>query len=263
MNIIVCIKQVPNTTQVKIDPRTNTLQREGIPGIINPFDTYALEEGLRLKERCGGTVKVVTMGPAQADVILREAISLGADDVLLLSDAAFAGADTWATAFTLGAALKKIGQYDIIVCGKQTMDGDTGQVGPELSEVLGIPFIAYVCKIEEISAKQARFRRMVDDGYEVVETPLPAVITVTKEINVPRLPSLRGTMKAKKAAIPTWTINELGLDKASVGLAGSFTRVIKVFTPQRTGKGEILQGELESQAEQLLEKLKSTGIRGI
>ena len=261
MNIVVCMKQVPGTTAVSINPQTNTLVRAGIKSIINPFDSYALEEGVRLKERCGGTVKVISMGPPQADEMLREAISLGADEAILLSDAAFAGADTWATAFTLAAAIKKAGQYDMVICGRQTMDGDTGQVGPELSEMLGIPFVGYVCRIEEISEKQARLKRMADEGYEIYEAPLPLVITVTKEINVPRLPSLRGNMKAKKAVIPVWTINELGVDQGTVGLSGSFTRVVKIFTPQRTAKGEILQGDLEKQVEILITKLKSAGLK--
>ena len=260
MNIVVCMKQVPGTTGVQINPQTNTLVREGIKGIINPFDTFALEEGVRLKERCGGTVKVVSMGPPQAEEMLREALSLGADEAILLSDAAFAGADTWATAFTLATAIKKLGQYDIVICGRQTMDGDTGQVGPELSEMLGIPFVGYVCQIQDISERHARLRRMVDEGYEIYETPLPAVITVTKEINVPRLPSLRGISRAKKTSIPVWTINELGVDKGMVGLSGSFTRVVRVFTPQRTSRGEIFQGEMDDQVERLIEKLKAAGV---
>jgi len=260
MNIVVCMKQVPGTTEVKINPQTNTLVREGIKNVINPFDTYALEEGVRIKERCGGTVRVVSMGPPQAEEILREAISLGADETILLSDAAFAGADTWATAFTLSMAINKLGQYNIVICGRQTLDGDTGQVGPELAEMLGIPFVAYVCQIEEISDSQARVRRMIDDGYEIVETPLPAVITVTKELNVPRLPSLRGIARAKRANIPVWTVHELGVDPGRVGLSGSFTRVVKVFFPQRTGRAEIFQGELESQVERLIAKLKAAGL---
>ncbi len=260
MNIVVCIKQVPGTTDVKINPQTNTLIRQGIKNIINPFDTYALEEGVRIKERYGGTVKVLSMGPPQAEEMLREAISLGADESILLSDAAFAGADTWATAFTLAMAIRKMGQYDLVICGRQTLDGDTGQVGPELAEMLGIPFVAYVCQIEEVSEKQARVKRMTDDGYEVIETPLPAVITVTKEINVPRLPSLRGIARSKKAVIPVWNARELGVDPGGVGLAGSSTRVVKIFFPQRTARAEVFQGGLESQVDSLLAKLKYAGL---
>ncbi|MBA7507365.1 Caffeyl-CoA reductase-Etf complex subunit CarD [subsurface metagenome] len=256
MNIVVCLKQVPGTTKVQIDPQTNTLIRQGIENIINPFDTYALEEGVRMKERYGGKVTVISMGPPQAEEVLREAISLGADEAILLSDNAFAGADTWATAYTLARAIDKLEQCDLVICGRQTLDGDTGQVGPELAEMLGIPFVAYVSQIEETNNKRMRVRRMVEDGHEVIETPLPAVISVVKEINVPRLPSLRGLAKAKSAVIPVWTAEELGVDKNMVGLAGSFTRVIKVFFPQRVCRGEILQGELASQADSLIDKLR-------
>ena len=260
MNIIVCLKQVPGTTEVKIDPQTNTLIREGIENIINPFDTYALEEGVRLKEKHGGKVTVITMGPPQADGALREAVSLGADEAALLSDRAFAGADTWATAYTLSRAIIKINDYDLIICGRQTIDGDTGQVGPELAEMLDIPFIAYVSNIEEIREKNLRVRRMVEEGHEVMETSLPAVITVSKEINVPRLPSLRGIIKSKNAVIQTWGVNELGVQADKVGLAGSSTQVIKVFFPQRIHQAEILTGNLEQQVETLVDRLKKAGL---
>ena len=258
MNVVVCLKQVPGTTEVKINPETNTLIRQGIKNVINPFDTYALEEGVRLKEKQGGKVTVISMGPPQAIEMLKEAISLGADEAVLLSDMAFAGADTWATAYTLSAAIKKLGQYDMVICGRQSTDGDTGQVGPEMAEMLNIPFLAYVSQIEEISAGQMRIKRMVDEGHEIIESTLPAVITVTKEINVPRLPSLRGIMKSKSAKIPVWTAKDMGVDLNKVGLAGSFTKVVKIFTPQRNHKAEILQGEMESQVTCLIEKLKES-----
>jgi electron transfer flavoprotein beta subunit len=260
MNVIVCLKQVPGTTEVKIDPQTNTLIREGIENIINPFDTYALEEGVRLKEKHGGKVTVITMGPPQADAALREAVSLGADEATLISDRAFAGADTWATAYTLSRAIIKINDYDLIICGRQTIDGDTGQVGPELAEMLDISFIAYVSNIEEIREKYLRVRRMVEEGHEVIETALPAVITVSKEINVPRLPSLRGIIKSKNAKIETWGVNELGVQADKVGLAGSSTQVIKVFFPQRIHQAEILTGNLEQQVETLVDRLKKAGL---
>jgi electron transfer flavoprotein beta subunit len=260
MNVIVCLKQVPGTTEVRIDPQTNTLIREGIRSIINPLDTYALEEGVRLRERCGGRVTAISMGPPQAEEALREAISLGADEAILLCDRAFAGADTWATAYTLAAALAKLGQYDIVVCGRQTLDGDTGQVGPELAEMLELPFVAYVSRIEEIAEGRMRVQRMVEDGHEVIETPLPAVITVVKEINVPRLPSLRGIARSKSAVIPVWGVKETGVAPDMVGLSGSFTRVIKVFSPQRTCRGEVFHGELETQVECLIGKLKDAGL---
>ena len=256
MNIVVCLKQVPGTTEVKINPQTNTLIRQGIKNIINPFDTYALEEGVRLREKQGGKVTVISMGPPQAVDMLREAISLGADEAVLLSDGAFAGADTWATAFTLAGAVKKIGQVDLVICGRQSTDGDTAQVGPEMAEMLGIPFVAYVGQIEEIAGGQIRLQRMIDEGHEIIQSPLPPVITVTKEINVPRLPSLRGIMKSKSAKIPTWTVKDLGLDPNKVGLAGSYTKVVKIFTPRREKKAEMLPGEVEAQVSCLIGKLK-------
>jgi electron transfer flavoprotein beta subunit len=260
MNIVVCLKQVPGTTDVKIDPQTNTLVRQGIKNIVNPFDAYALEEGVRVKERYGGKVTAISMGPAQAEEVLREAIATGADDAVLLSDSAFAGADTLATAYTLARAIDKLGHYDLIICGRQTIDGDTGQVGPELAEMLKLPFVAYVSKLDEINNGYMRVKRMVEDGYEVIETPLPAVLTVVKEINVPRLPSLRGLAKAKSAVISVWTAQELGVDNNMVGLSGSATRVIEIFFPQRVRRGEIFQGEPESQVSSLVDRLREAKI---
>ena len=256
MNVVVCIKQVPGTTDIKIDPQTNTLVREGVESIINPFDTYALEEGVRLKERFGGRVTVITMGPPQADAALREAISLGADEAILISDRAFAGSDTWATSYVLSKAVAKIADYDVVICGRQTLDGDTGQVGPGLSEMLGIPFVAYVSKVEEIGDGHMRVQRMVEEGYETIEMNLPAVITVVKEINVPRVPSLRGTMKSKSAEIPVWTAADIGVEEEKAGLVGSPTRVVKVFFPQRERKSEMLEGGTEEQVDKLIERLE-------
>jgi len=256
MNIIVCLKQVPGTTEVKIDPKTNTLIRQGIKAIVNPFDSYALEEGVRLKERFGGKVTAISMGPPQAADMLCDAISVGADEAILLSDIAFAGSDTLATSATLGKAIEKIKIYDLIICGRQTLDGDTGQVGPELAENLCIPFIAYVSKIEEIANGKIRVQRMVEDGYETIEVSLPTVITVVKEICVPRMPSLRGLSKSKTAQIPVWTVKDIEVDSNTIGQAGSGTWVVKVFYPQRIQHAEMLKGEPEVQAKALIEKLK-------
>ena len=258
MNIIVCLKQVPGTTKVNINPETNTLMRQGIENIINPFDTYALEEGIRIKERYGGKVTVLSMGPPQAEAILREAISCGADEAILIGDAAFAGSDTLATSYTLSQAIKKIKDYDLIICGRQTIDGDTAQVGPETAEMLGIAFISYVSKVEEINKGQIRVQRLIEEGHEVVETPLPALITVVKEINVPRLPSLRGKAKAKTAVITNWNAQALDVDKDRVGLTGSPTRVVKIFSPQRSRSGEILQGTPEDQIASLIHRLRGS-----
>ncbi len=197
MNIVVCIKQVPDTAEVRINPETGTLIREGVPSIINPFDMHAIEAGLQIKEKAGGKVIVLTMGPPQAETALREALSMGADEAVLLSDRAFAGSDTWATSFTLSKAIKKIGA-DIIICGKQAIDGDTAQVGPETAEFLNIPHISYVRKIEDVSGSSIKVQRMMDEGYDVVESSFPVLFTVVKELNEPRLPSLKGKMAAKK-----------------------------------------------------------------
>ena len=256
MNIVVCIKQVPGTTEIKIDPQTNTLVREGVESIINPFDCYALEEAVRLRERCGGKVTVISMGPPQAEEALRETISLGADETILISDRAFAGSDTWATAYVLSRAMASIADYDVIICGRQTLDGDTGQVGPGLSEMLGIPFVAYVSRVEEIRDGYIRVQRMVEEGYETIEMALPAVITVVKEINVPRLPSLRGSMKAKIAQIPVWSAGDIEVEEDKAGIAGSPTRVVKVFFPRRERKSEMLDGSVEEQVDNLIELLE-------
>ncbi|MBM3245257.1 MAG: electron transfer flavoprotein subunit beta/FixA family protein [Candidatus Omnitrophica bacterium] len=256
MNIIVCIKQVPETTEVRINPETNTLIREGVKSIINPFDMYAIEESIRLKEKFGGKVTVITMGPPQADAALREAISLGADEGVLVCDRAFAGSDTWATSYTLAGAIKKLGEFDLILCGKQASDGDTAQVGPGISTHLDIPQVTYVKKIEEVKDKIMRVERMLEEGFEVIETPLPALLTVVKEINEPRLPSLKGMMRSKQAKIASFAQKDLNLDPQNIGLCGSPTQVVKIFTPpQRTG-GQILTGEIPEIAEKLVNLIK-------
>ena len=256
MNIIVCIKQVPNTTDVKIDPVKNTLIREGVESIINPFDTYAIEEAIRLKERFTGKVTVITMGPPQAEFALKEAISLGCDEGILVSDRKFAGSDTWATSYTLACAIKKIGAFDIILCGKQASDGDTAQVGPGISTHLNIPQVTYVKKIEEIKDNKARVERMMEEGYDVVETPLPCLFTVVKEINTPRLPSLKGMMRAKSAKIVQWTAADINCEPKNIGLDGSPTRVVKIFTPAPRKGGEMLKGDAVELAKKVGDLLK-------
>ena len=261
MNIIVCIKQVPETTEVRINPETNTLIRDGVKSIINPFDMYALEEAVRLKERYGGKVIVVTMGPPQADAALREAISLGCDEGILISDRAFAGGDTWATSNTLSHAVVKIKNeingFDLILCGKQASDGDTAQVGPGISAFLNIPQITYVKKIEEIKDNKVRVERMTEEGFDVLETPLPALFSVVKEINEPRIPSLRGMIRAKSAKITAWTAKDIGVDPKDVGLNGSRTKVVRIFTPPHRAGGEKITGETPEIVEKLVGLLKS------
>ena len=256
LNIIVCIKQVPATTEVQIDPKTGTLIREGIEAIVNPFDTYAIEEGVRLKEKYGGKVTAISMGPPQAEEALREAIALGCDDAVLLTDKAFAGADTLATAYTLSLGIRKLGSYDLIICGMKTTDGDTGQVGPGLAEELGIPHVAYVRKIVSLEEKCIVLEKSLENGYEEVEAPLPCLITVTKEINEPRLPSFKRKLLARRAKITLWGAKDLGGDPKRVGLEGSPTTVIKVFHPEPRSGGQVITGDPETQAETLLQKLK-------
>lgn len=255
MRIIVCIKQVPDTAEVKINPETGTLIREGVPSIVNPFDMHAIEAGLQIKEKTGGTVTVITMGPPQAESALREAISMGADSAILLSDKTFAGSDTWATSFTLAKAISKLGA-DIIICGKQAIDGDTAQVGPETAEFLNIPHISYVKKIEEITQNSLRVQRMMDDGFDVVESTFPVLLTVVKELNEPRIPSLKGKMAAKKAEIKKWGHKEIDANEQDLGLKGSPTQVKNIFTPEARSGRKLIEGSPEEQVNALFQELR-------
>ncbi|MCK9293704.1 MAG: electron transfer flavoprotein subunit beta/FixA family protein [Desulfobulbaceae bacterium] len=255
MKIIVCVKQVPDAKDVRLDPKTNTLSREGVQSIINPYDRHALEEAVRLKEKHGGTVIVLTMGPPQAAEILRESVSCGADEAVLVSDRAFAGADTLATTYTLSQAIKKIGGADLILCGKQAIDGDTAQVGPGLAVRMDIPYVTCVRRIVEANDQTFVVERLMDDGYDEVEVALPALFTVVKEINEPRLPSLKGKMKAKKLAITTLTAADIDADTAQLGLKGSPTWVVRVFAPQLKGDRTMIEGTVQEQVNQLAEKL--------
>ncbi len=262
MKIAVCVKQVPDTTDVKIDPKTNTLIREGVASITNPFDEYAIEEALLLKEKHGGEVHVITMGPPQAIEVLKNALAVGSDKVYLVSDKAFAGADTLATAYTVAKTIQTvIGEVDLVICGKQAIDGDTAQVGPGIATRLGIPQLTYVSKIKEIDfgKKKIVVERLLEHGREIVESTLPALITVVKDINEPRLPSLLGIKKAAKAQIPTLTAKDIGADENRIGLKGSPTWVTKVFSPEaRGGSGEMLKGELAEIIPLLVNKLMDT-----
>ena len=259
MNLIVCIKQVPDTTEIKIDPDTNTLIREGVESIINPFDLYALEEAIRLKEQEGGKVTVLSMGPPQVESALRESISMGADEIILLTDKRFAGADTWATSLTLAEAIKKIGNYNLILFGQQAIDGDTAQVGPGVATFLKLPQTCFVKKIEEIRQDSIIVQRLMEDGYDRIKMPLPSVITVVKEINIPRLPSLRGKRNAKKAPLTIWNSDDLGLEENIIGLNGSPTQVINIFSPEIRKEGEKHELPSEELVEILYNKLKELG----
>ena len=260
MNIIICIKQVPDTTNVKINTETNTLIREGISSIINPFDLYAIEEGLRLKEKFGGKVTVISLGPPQAINALKEAVGMGADEAIQLSDRAFAGSDSWATAYTLSLAIKKLGAFDIILCGKQAIDGDTGQVGPGIASQLGITQLTYVFKIIRVDPETGALtvERLLEEGREVVEAKLPALLTVVKDINQPRPTSLFHIRRASKLIIPTWTVADLpGADPSNLGLTGSPTQVIKIFSPPKhEGVLELIKADsVEESAAILADKI--------
>lgn len=240
MKIIICIKQVPDTASVRLDPDTHTLKREGVEAVINPFDLFALEAGLSLREQAGGSLHAITMGPPQAAEVIKEAIGFGVDDGLLLSDRAFAGADTWATTAALAAGVKHMGGADLIICGKQAVDGDTAQVGPGLAMRLGLPHVAFVKAMTDIAGDHMVVERQMDEGYDVVKLPLPGLITVVREVGEPRPPSLKGKMRAKKYEVPVATAQDLGLDASEVGLNGSYTQVVKVFAPQAAGKREMI-----------------------
>ncbi|RKZ27223.1 electron transfer flavoprotein subunit beta [bacterium] len=262
MRIIVCVKQVPDPEQAKMDKEKGTVVREGVPLIVNPFDLYAVEEALRIKEKLGDVeVVAISMGPPQAEEALREVIAMGVDTAYLISDRAFAGADTLATSYTLSRAIEWIGDYDLIICGKQAIDGDTAQVGPGIAAHLDLPQITYVRKIEEIKEGYIRAERMVEDGYYVVEAPLPCVITVVKEINEPRLPTLKGKLRAKKAEIPVLTPDRINADPDKIGVSGSPTEVIEIYSPEIKKEGRIYQAEeIEKAVEDMIEILKKKGV---
>lgn len=256
MHIAVCIKQVPDTTEVKINPETNTLIREGVPSIINPFDENAIEAALQLKENHGGKVTVITMGPPQAIDALKQAIAMGVDEVYLISDRAFAGSDTWATSYTLAQGIKKLGHFDLILCGKQAIDGDTAQVGPGIAEWLDVPQVTFAVKIE-IEGQKIKIERLLEEVNEVVETSLPCVLTVVKQINEPRTASLKGMMRAKKTEVKILSASDISADPIKVGLNGSPTRVIKIFSPPPKGGGERVGGETVSEiVSNLIDKLR-------
>jgi electron transfer flavoprotein beta subunit len=257
MNIVVCIKQVPDTMDVRIDPKTNTLIRDGVPSILNPFDEFAIEEGLRIREKLGGKVTAVTMGPPQAAEILRTSLAMGVDVVVLLSDRAFAGSDTLATSYTLSRCIEKIGDVDLVITGKQAIDGDTAQVGPGIAARLGFTQLTYVSKVENVDPvnRTITVERLLDDGRERVEGKLPALLTVVKDINVPRQPSILKMKKARSAEIPVWKAQDIEADPQKIGQNGSPTWVERIFSPEQKTGGEIFQGESSEVAGRLAELL--------
>lgn len=258
MHIVVCVKQVPNTTQVRIDPETHTLVRDGVESVMNPFDENALEMALQLKEKHPGTqVTALTMGPPQAEAVLKEAVGRGADQVMLLCDQAFAGSDTWATSYALSRAISQMAPPpDLVLFGKQAIDGDTAQVGPGVADWLNLPCITYAYGIE-IDGGTATVQRSFEDGYETLEVALPCALTVVKEANVPRMASLRGKMAARKLTIEPTTAAAIGADPDKIGLAASPTRVMKIFSPPPKTGGVMWQGEEPAaMARKLVEALR-------
>lgn len=256
MKIIVCVKQVPDTTEVRIDPVKGTLIREGVPSILNPDDANALEAALRIKDEIENTtVDVITMGPPQAAVMLRECLAMGADNAYLLSDRAFGGADTCATSTTIAEGIRKLGGADIIFAGRQAIDGDTAQVGPQIAQRLGLPVVTYVKEIELADGK-CKVHRQLEDGYEVIEVQMPCLLTCVNELNNPRYMSIGGIVDAYKKEITVWNHEDLELDPKDCGLNASPTQVLRSFTPETKGKGEMLPiGSASEMASALVQKL--------
>lgn len=257
MRIIVCVKQVPNTNQIKINPETGTLIRDGVPSILNHDDANALEQALAIKDRIEGTeVIALTMGPPQAKEMLQECLAMGADDAILLSDRALGGSDTWATSNALAAGIKRIGAYDLIFAGRQAIDGDTAQVGPQIAEKLGLPQVTYV-KDFELNDRAVIVKRALEDGYERLKVQLPCVLTAIKELNTPRYMSVPGIRKAAQAEVKVWNAEEIGVDKTVVGLKASPTNVFRSFTPKPKGTGMTVEGDTPKElAENLLAELR-------
>jgi len=261
MKILICMKQVPDTNEVRIDQKTGTLIREGVPSIINNDDKNALEEALRLKDKYKDVeITLVTMGPPQADVALREALAMGADHAVLITDRAFAGADTLATSRTLAAAIRKLGSFDIILCGRQAIDGDTAQVGPQLAEHLNLPQITYVQKLE-IDGKKVIAQRALEDGYEIIETQMPCILTAIKELNVPRYANVVGIYDAyKEKVVKVMVAKDLDMNPDHMGLNGSPTNVKQTYTPAPKGKGMMLEGDGKETVHDLVRRIKDKHI---
>jgi len=260
MNILVCIKQVPDTQKVRINPETNTLIRKGIPSITNPFDESALEEALEIKEILGGEITVLTMGIPKSIVILKDAMALGADRAFLLSHRDFAGADTLATSFTLSLAIKRLGKFDILLFGKQAIDGDTAQVGPEIAGHLDLPIITYVNDIVDVDKRHIVVERMIDKGKEIVECDYPVALTVVKAKKRLRMPSLVGILESLDTEIERMGLDAIGIEKNRCGLMGSPTRVKRIFCPEVHSKVRFLEGSDEEKAKSFVGILKEKGI---
>ena len=255
MKIVVCIKQVPDTTEVKLDPKTGTLIRDGVPSIINPDDKAGLEAALRIKDKNGSHVTVLTMGPPQADLALREALAMGADRAILLTDRAFAGADTWATSSALAGALKKM-DYDLIIAGRQAIDGDTAQVGPQIAEHLNLPSVTYVEEIEAYD-KSIVVKRAFEDGYQMIKVQTPCLITALKELNDSRYMNVQGIFEAFEGdKVEIWSVNDIEVDPDNLGLKGSPTKVKKSFTKGAKTAGKVFDVTPQEAAQIIVDKLQ-------
>lgn len=255
MKIVVCVKQVPEVTNVQVDPVTGTLIREGVQSILNPFCEYALDHAARMKQMVKDVhVTAITMGPLQAKDVLLRSLELGADEGVLVTDRKFAGADTWATSLTLAHAIRfAVPDFDLILVGKQAIDGDTAQVGPEIAEILGLPQVTYGIEVRQgSSAKQIRVKREVEEGYEVIEAAMPALVTVSKGEMVRRAPSFREVIEARRKPIRTVTAANLDISDEELGLKGSFTQVVKIFPPAEKKSSRLLQNVETDQAAQAI-----------
>lgn len=259
MNILVCIKQVPDTNEVRLNPETGTLIRDGVPSIINPDDKAGLEAALKLKDQYGAKVTVISMGPPQADAALREALAMGADETLLITDRAFGGADTWATSSTLAAAISDL-EYDLIITGRQAIDGDTAQVGPQIAEHLGIPHISYAEELS-IEGDSVVVKRQYEDRYHIIKAKMPCLITALSELGKPRYMTPGGVFRAfREQQIQLLGRGDITIDDSNIGLKGSPTRVVKSFTKAVKGKGTIVTLDAQESADWLAEKLEENFI---
>jgi electron transfer flavoprotein beta subunit len=264
MRIIVPIKQVPESGNVKMDPETGTIIRAGVESVVNPLDLYALETALRIRESRGGVITAVTMGPEQAKRVLKEAIAMGCDGGVLVSDRVFGGSDSWATSYTLAQGIKKLGDFDLIVTGERATDGDTAQVGPGIAAWLGVPVLTYVSKIEKIEDGRIKLERLTEEGYQQVDAPLPCLVSVLKEIGRPRLPTLKGKIASTRTEIGVFNSQNMELDLSCLGLKGSPTRVTKIESPKVARNGRVLvvhdETSLDAAVDELALFLEERGI---
>jgi electron transfer flavoprotein beta subunit len=261
--IIVCIKHVPDPLdfhKVTIDTVTKTLKRENVSMIMNPLDSHALEAGLQMKEKHGGTIIVVTMGPPQAIESLRKCLAMGADEAILVCDKVLAGADSFATAYTLSRSIKKIGIFDLVLCGNESVDGSTAQVPPQLAVFLGLPHITRATKVDLVTNNKVLAKRSIEYGHMIVETQLPSVIAVTKEINTPRIPTVQSILESYQRSVTEWCVNDFEVEVEKIGLKGSPTCMVDLFFPEIGRKGEVVKGSPEKTANMLFQRLRDLGI---